>query len=125
MGGRALRLRAGQAGRAGGAGSHACSAKAVAERERPIGQVDCVGKYHHAHVLTPAESSTLDDKTVAYVLETGRAFDDLRQVLSQLAGLLVLDRSGAKSGGPEHPVLGAAADTLRQAADVVRRAQPT
>ena len=37
-----------------------------------------------------ALSHVVDDATVVYILETRRYFEDLRQVASQLAGLLVL-----------------------------------
>jgi len=50
----------------------------------------------------------LDDATVAYVMTARRVFEDLRQVAAQLAGLLVLEAAGAKSGGPEHPMVAAA-----------------
>ena len=67
----------------------------------------------------------LDDRTVSYVLATERAFDDLRQVASQLAGLLVLAASGAKSATPDHPMMEAARSLCDEAGDAVRHAHPT
>ena len=61
----------------------------------------------------------LDDATAAYVLETSKAFEDLRQVAAQLAGLLVLEAAGARSELPQHPMLGAAEELYRSAAQAV------
>jgi hypothetical protein len=44
----------------------------------------------------------------------------LRQVASQLAGLLVLAAAGGKTATPDHPMLIAAEDLYRSAADGVR-----
>jgi hypothetical protein len=74
------------------------------------------------HALSP---SLLDDRTVAYILDTRRAFEDLRRVASQLAGLLVLAAACAKSATPDHPTLDAARETLSEAGDRLRHAQPT
>ena len=38
----------------------------------------------------------VDDQTALYILATRKAFDDLRQAISQLAGALVLASAGAK-----------------------------
>jgi hypothetical protein len=70
-------------------------------------------------------NGTLDERTVAYILQTRPPFEDLRQVASQLAGLLVLAASGAKSAAPDHPMLNAARQTFERAADEIRRARPT
>jgi hypothetical protein len=67
---------------------------------------------------------TLDDRTTAYVLETQRPFQDLREVASQLAGVLVLAASAAAVTF-DHPVMQAARETLDQAADTIRRARPS
>jgi hypothetical protein len=67
----------------------------------------------------------LDDRTTAYILETRRPFEDLRQVASQLAGLLVLAASGGTSAGPGHPMLQAARETLDRAGDAIRSARPS
>jgi hypothetical protein len=68
---------------------------------------------------------TLDDRTTAYILETRRPFEDLRQVASQLAGLLVLAASGARSAASEHPMLNAAREMLDRAADEIRCTRPS
>ena len=70
-------------------------------------------------------NETLDDRTTAYVLETRRPFEDLRQVASQLAGLLVLAASGARSAAPDHPMLDAARELFEHAADEIRCARPS
>lgn len=67
----------------------------------------------------------LDDPTVAYILETRRAFEDLRQVAAQLAGLLVLEAAGAKSGGPEHPMLEAAGRRHAEAVEAIHGVRVT
>jgi hypothetical protein len=69
-------------------------------------------------------NEALDDRTTAYILETRRPFEDLRQVASQLAGLLVLAASGARSAAPDHPMLDAARELFGRAADEVRGARP-
>jgi hypothetical protein len=67
----------------------------------------------------------LDDATAAYILETGKAFEDLRQVAAQLAGLLVLEAAGARSELPQHPMLPAAEELFQAAAETVRSARAT
>lgn len=67
----------------------------------------------------------LDDATAAYVLETHKAFEDLRQVAAQLAGLLVLEAAGARSELPQHPMLSAAEELVREAGETVRSARVT
>ena len=67
----------------------------------------------------------IDAETAAYIFQTQRAFEDLRQVASQIAGLLVLNASGAKTATPDHPLLRSAADLHCGAIDAVRMSQPT
>jgi hypothetical protein len=69
--------------------------------------------------------STLDDKTVAYVVASQPIFDDLRQVAAQLAGLLVLSATGAKTAAPDHPMLSSAAQLFDRTTDAVERLQPS
>jgi hypothetical protein len=71
------------------------------------------------------EFRNVDDKTAAYILQTRRHFEDLRQVASQIAGLLVLSASGANTASPDHPLLETAWELYRDAIDGVRTAQPT
>ena len=66
--------------------------------------------------------SALDDRTVAYVVASQPVFEDLRQVAAQLAGLLVLSATGAKTAAPDHPMLTTAAQLFDQASDAVERA---
>jgi hypothetical protein len=68
----------------------------------------------------------IDDETVAYILEAQKHFEDLRQVLAQLAGLLVLAAAGGKSATPDHPMLEAAQRLHGSAAAGIRglRAPP-
>jgi len=70
-------------------------------------------------------NETLDDRTATYILETRRPFEDLRQVASQLAGLLVLAASGATSAVPDPAMLHAAREAFTRAADEIRGAQPS
>jgi len=72
-----------------------------------------------------ALSHLVDDATVVYILETHRHFEDLRQVASQLAALLVLSAAGSRESTLDHPMLIAAAQLHRDATDGLRRARPT
>jgi hypothetical protein len=67
----------------------------------------------------------VDDATAAYIIENQKSFEDLKQVASQLAGLLVLAAAGSKEAAPDHPTLGAARELFREADDALRRARPT
>jgi hypothetical protein len=58
----------------------------------------------------------VDDQTAIYVLATRNAFEDLRQVVSQLAGLLVL---AAAKGTGDSPSLEPTSRLLRQAEDAL------
>jgi hypothetical protein len=67
----------------------------------------------------------VDNATAAYIVETQRCFEDLKQVAAQLAGLLVLAAAGSKEALPDHPALGAARELFREANDQLRSASPT
>jgi hypothetical protein len=67
----------------------------------------------------------VDDTTAAYIVENQRCFEDLKQVASQLAGLLVLAAAGSKEAAPDHPTLGSARELFQEASDVLRRSRPT
>ena len=67
----------------------------------------------------------VDDETAAYIVETRKYFEDLRQVASQLAGVLVLAAAGSKSAAPDHPALGTAAELYSDAVDGMRSARVT
>jgi hypothetical protein len=60
-----------------------------------------------------------------YILETRKHFEDLRQVSAQLAGLLVLEASGADSASPDHPMLQSARELHQSATEGVQSARPT
>ena len=64
----------------------------------------------------------IDDRIAAYVIEAHPAFEDLRQVAAQLAGLLVLAATGSKDASPHHPMLESAKQTCAHASDGVKRA---
>jgi hypothetical protein len=66
-------------------------------------------------------SIELDDRTVAYVVAAQPVFEDLRQVAAQIAGMLVLFATGAKSAAPDHPMLAGAAGLFAQGAESVER----
>jgi hypothetical protein len=63
--------------------------------------------------------TTIDDQTALYILATRKAFDDLRQAISQLAGALVLASAGAKVESLNHEqtrkLYRQAVETLRDA----------
>ena len=67
----------------------------------------------------------LDDATAVYIVENQKCFEDLKQVASQLAGLLVLTAAGSKEALPDHPMICAAGELFREADDALRRARPT
>jgi len=67
----------------------------------------------------------LDDDTTAYILETRKLFEDLRQVASLLAGLLVLNAAGSQSAGPHHPMLDAADQLYRETIESIHHARVT
>ena len=64
----------------------------------------------------------IDDRTTAYVLTAQPAFEDLRQVAAQLAGLLVLSATGSKESTPDHPMLAASRQVMSRAGDGVEAA---
>jgi len=70
--------------------------------------------------------ASLDDATVAYILEARKHFEDLRHVSAQVAGLLVLAAAGSKSAGPYHPMLESAELLFQEAAEAIQclRATP-
>lgn len=67
----------------------------------------------------------IDDATATYIVENQRSFEDLKQVASQLAGLLVLRAAGSKEASPDHPALRSARELFREAEDALRRTRPT
>ena len=67
----------------------------------------------------------VDDATAVYIVENRKCFEDLKQVASQLAGLLVLSATGSREAVPDHPMLGAARELYYEATDALRRAGPT
>ena len=67
----------------------------------------------------------IDAETVAYILETRRPFEDLRQVAAELAGLLVLAASGAQTAAPDHPMLEAAGRLFDESAGAIRSSRAT
>jgi|SRR5580700_10366766 hypothetical protein len=67
----------------------------------------------------------IDDATAIYIVENRKCFEDLKQVASQLAGLLVLSASGSKEAVPDHPMLHAAGELFQEAVDAMRSARPT
>jgi hypothetical protein len=73
-------------------------------------------------VNTTAE---IDSDTLAYIFESRKHFEDLRQVSAQLAGLLVLAAAGSQSAGPHHPMLESADRLYRETVDAVQQARVT
>ena len=74
------------------------------------------------HLRQQSESvrDAVDDATAAYIVETRKHFEDLRQVSAQLAGLLVLAAAGSKAAGPHHPILEAAHHLYESASDAIQ-----
>jgi hypothetical protein len=66
-----------------------------------------------------------DDATATYILENQRCFEDLKQVASQLAGLLVLAAAGSNEAAPDHPALARARELFREAHEAFQIARPT
>ena len=62
----------------------------------------------------------LDDRTVAYILETRATFEALRNAAAQLAGLLVLASIGARERVLDEPILEQAASVYREADEKLR-----
>ena len=67
----------------------------------------------------------LDELTVAYVLAARPHFENLRDVAAQLAGLLVLAASGARSAAPDHPMLHSAEALFQASRDGIRSTRST
>jgi len=67
-------------------------------------QCDCDDHDRFAGELADA----LDDRTIRYVLETRAHFEDLRNAVGQVAGMLVLAAAGAKTVTQDHPLLATA-----------------
>jgi len=67
----------------------------------------------------------VDSDTAAYIIEARRHFEDLRQVESQLAGLLVLAAAGARSAGPHHPMLKSADHLYQEAVERLHHTRVT
>jgi hypothetical protein len=86
------------------------------------GEAGC-GCADHAR-LAGDLAGTLDERTIRYVLETRPHFEELRQAVGQLAGMLVLAAAGAKSVTPDHPLFATARQTLGRASDGIRSARP-
>jgi hypothetical protein len=91
-------------------------------RQQPESVRDAVKPSKVGQALPPAnrsKSGSTDEATVAYILETRKHFEDLRQVSGQLAGLLVLAAAGSKSAGPHHPMLQAAHQLYENASEAI------
>lgn len=69
--------------------------------------------------------SDLDERTVAYVLDAQRPFDDLRQAIAQVSGWLVLAALHTRDAGGDHPALARADTLVRESIDNVRAMRPT
>jgi hypothetical protein len=87
------------------------------------GEAGC-GCEDHAR-LAGDLAGVLDERTIQYVLETRPRFEELRQAVGQLAGMLVLAAAGAKSVTQDHPLFATARETLGRASDGIRPARPS
>ena len=70
-------------------------------------------------------SDALDDLTVTYVLAARPHFENLRHIAAQLAGVLVLAATGARSAAPDHPLLQSAESLCQESIDGIRRTRTT
>jgi hypothetical protein len=61
------------------------------------------------------------EAAIPYTVDFHPAFDAVRRAAVQLAGLLVLAASGAKGGGPDHPLMNVARLSLAEGADLALR----
>lgn len=66
-----------------------------------------------------------DSETALYIQQVRPYFEDLRQIAAQLAGLLVLSASSAKSAGPDHPLLNSARKLYGGALEGLHASRPT
>jgi hypothetical protein len=64
----------------------------------------------------------IDEKTAEYVLAHRTHFEDLRQAVAQVAGVLVLAATGAAEAAPDHPLLEIANRLVQTAVDGFRGA---
>ena len=69
--------------------------------------------------------NTFDDTTINYVLKTQPHFEDLRNALGQLAGMLVLAAAGSKTVTQDHPLFATARQTFARVSDGIRSVRPT
>lgn len=91
--------------------------------DRPGGEAGC--GCHALDCDIEQMAGQLDDRTLSYVLETRPHFEDLRQAVSQLAGMLVLSTAGAKSVTQDHAMLAAAAEAHLRSLEGIRSARWT
>jgi len=80
-----------------------------------------------AENLDPCHLSALglDDTTAAYVVEAQSAFGILCQVVSQLAGMMVLDATEARSSAMDHPMFARATELFEEAEQEIRALRPS
>lgn len=65
-------------------------------------------------------SAELDERTLAYVVDAQRPFDDLRQAIAQVSGWLVLAALHARESVADHPALVGAEALVRDSIEDVR-----
>jgi hypothetical protein len=71
-------------------------------------------------VTRDIHASSADDKTIRLLLDVHPAFEGLRTVAGQLAGLLILAAAGASRGRPDGPLLDAARLTYKETQERIR-----
>jgi hypothetical protein len=67
--------------------------------------------------ISPTATAQQNGTLASYTLESQRVFEDFRQVLAQIAGLLVLAATGGKTATPHHPMLEISSELYRETAD--------
>jgi hypothetical protein len=71
-------------------------------------------------VTQDIHASSADDRTIRLLLDVHPAFEGLRTVAGQLAGLLILAAAGASRGRPDGPLLDAARLTYKETRERIR-----
>ena len=72
----------------------------------------------------PGAGPPLDEALILYIQRTQPAFDLLRQVEGQFAGLLALAAAGSKAAAANHPIQATAREAFAEASERLREIAP-
>jgi hypothetical protein len=84
------------------------------------GGADWLSAQTRDDVTRDIHAASANDKTIRLLLDVHPAFEGLRTVAGQLAGLLILAAAGASGGRPDGPLLDAARLTYKETRERVR-----